>query len=357
MTSDLGFSLGMKRASAFGVLGVSSSSLKNGTFGPSFLVWYFLAGNLIRLCDRCREVNKDDILTGAGLSTTGKEEIPYWIEGAVPTRPIDIWGNAGSVPNGFVAGTGCTTAELGVADNCPMLLWPKVLDVPPKRLPPAGCVWPKLLRPKVLAVWAGWDGWKGIEKEWFDWPKPNVLPELIGDGVLEKLFTPNPVEEAPSIPWPKGELVLCPKEFVWPKAEPVCPIEGVEVWNNGDDWVLLGNAGFVVWDGPELKRDGEPKIDGDELTPNVDVVDNEVDPKRLVEVDALKGEELNVEAAELAKVKPPRPGVFGANRLEDIEEEKGLAADWPNVGEGDELKPIPPAGWPAGSGPPLSPNW
>ena len=64
----------------------------------------------------------------------------------------------------------------------------------------------------------------------------------------------------------------------------------------------------------------------------------------MVEVDALKGEELNVEAAELAKVKPPRPGVFGANRLEDIEEEKGLAADWPNVGDGDELKPIPPAG-------------
>jgi hypothetical protein len=31
MTRALGFSLGMKRASAFGVLGVSSSSLKNGT--------------------------------------------------------------------------------------------------------------------------------------------------------------------------------------------------------------------------------------------------------------------------------------------------------------------------------------
>lgn len=33
MTSALGFSLGMKRASAFGVLGVSSSSLKKGTCG------------------------------------------------------------------------------------------------------------------------------------------------------------------------------------------------------------------------------------------------------------------------------------------------------------------------------------
>jgi len=32
MINALGFSLGMKRASAFGVVGVSSSSLKNGTY-------------------------------------------------------------------------------------------------------------------------------------------------------------------------------------------------------------------------------------------------------------------------------------------------------------------------------------
>lgn len=43
-------------------------------------------------------------------------DIPYWIEGPVPTRPIDIWGIAGSVPNGFTAGTGWATAELWVAD-------------------------------------------------------------------------------------------------------------------------------------------------------------------------------------------------------------------------------------------------
>lgn len=36
ITKALGFSLGIKRASAFGVLVVSSSSLKNETFGPSF---------------------------------------------------------------------------------------------------------------------------------------------------------------------------------------------------------------------------------------------------------------------------------------------------------------------------------
>jgi hypothetical protein len=67
----------MKRASAFGVLELSSSSVKNGTFGPFSPGRYFLAGSLTRLCNRCREVRRDDILTGAGLSTTGMLEIPY----------------------------------------------------------------------------------------------------------------------------------------------------------------------------------------------------------------------------------------------------------------------------------------
>lgn len=47
---------------------------------------------------------------------TGKEEIPYWIEGAVPERPIDIWGIAGRVPNGLLTGSACATAELWGAD-------------------------------------------------------------------------------------------------------------------------------------------------------------------------------------------------------------------------------------------------
>lgn len=47
---------------------------------------------------------------------TGMLEIPYWIEGEVPTRPIDIWGKAGSVPNGFVTGAACTAIELCVED-------------------------------------------------------------------------------------------------------------------------------------------------------------------------------------------------------------------------------------------------
>jgi len=186
------------------------------------------------------------------------------------------------------------------------------------------------------------------------------LLELISDEVLEKVFTPNPgVVEAPSIPWPKGELGFCPKEVVvWPKAEPACPIEGALDWNNGDDWVLLPNPAFVAWE--ELKRGDEPKIDGDEPTPNVDDVGKDVDPKRPDEVDAPKGEELKAGVLEDPKFKPPMLGVFGANGLEGTEVEKGLAADWVNVGEGvrgfefagDELKPIPPAGWPAGSGPP-----
>jgi hypothetical protein len=99
MINALGFSLGIKRASAFGVVGVSSSLLKNGTckrtmklrfkttislvitetliiinklqlltLDPSFL--YFLRGYLILLCERWRAVNTEDILTGAGLSWT-----------------------------------------------------------------------------------------------------------------------------------------------------------------------------------------------------------------------------------------------------------------------------------------------
>jgi hypothetical protein len=64
-----------------------------------------------------------------------------------------------------------------------------------------------------------------------------VLLELISVEVLEKVFTPNPgVEEAPSIPRPKGELGFCPYELVvCPKAEPVRPIEGALDWNYGDD--------------------------------------------------------------------------------------------------------------------------
>ena len=166
--------------------------------------------------------------------------------------------------------------------------------------------------------------------------------------MLEKVL--NPVEEGPS-PWPKGEFVVCPNEDC-PNVELVCPIGG-EDWNKGDDWVLLVNTGFVVWAEPELKRDDWPNIDGDELRPNVFVVvDNDADPKRLDEVDALKGEELNWGGDELAKFKPPMLEFFGANGFEGIDEEKGFAADWPNDGEGDELKFIPPEGWPAGSGPP-----
>lgn len=42
---------------------------------------------------------------------TGRLEIPYWIEGEAPERPIDICGIAGKVPKGFV-GADCPTIEL-----------------------------------------------------------------------------------------------------------------------------------------------------------------------------------------------------------------------------------------------------
>lgn len=47
---------------------------------------------------------------------TGMVEIPYWTEGEEPARPIDIWGIAGSVPNGFVTGAGCMTILEWVAE-------------------------------------------------------------------------------------------------------------------------------------------------------------------------------------------------------------------------------------------------
>lgn len=75
-----------------------------------------------------------------------------------------------------------------------------------------------------------------------------------------------------------------------------------------------------------MKRgDDELKIGGDGPTPNVDVVDNDVDPKRLDEVEGPKGEELNEGVDEDPKFKPPMVGVFGANGLEGVEVEKGLA--------------------------------
>lgn len=89
--------------------------------------------------------------------------------------------------------------------------------------------------------------------------------------------------------------------------------------------MLLPNAVFVACE--ELKRGDEPKIDGEEPTPNVDDVGNDVDPKRPDEVDAPKGEELNVGVVEDPKFKPPILGVFGANGLEGIAVEKGLPDD------------------------------
>lgn len=134
-----------------------------------------------------------------------------------------------------------------------------------------------------------------------------------------------------------------------PNAEVACPREGVEDWNNGDDWVLPKfkpepNAGAVPCAGVEPKSEGvdpkpdeldAPKRDGDELAPNAGVDDapniegvaDEVDPKGLDVDDAPKGDELNAGVDELPKPELPKAGVLGANGFEDVEVEKGLGDD------------------------------
>jgi hypothetical protein len=66
----------MKKASAFGVAGDSSSSAKNGTL-PSDIGLYFLGSDLILLCKKCLGTATDNVLLGRGLSVTGKLDIPY----------------------------------------------------------------------------------------------------------------------------------------------------------------------------------------------------------------------------------------------------------------------------------------
>lgn len=109
-----------------------------------------------------------------------------------------------------------------------------------------------------------------------------------------------------------------------------------------------------------MKRDGDEPKAGDELAPNagVDVDPNiegvvdEVDPKGLAEDDTPKGEEPKAEVeVEVPKLELLKVEVLGANRLEDVEVEKGLEDDCPNAGEGakgldgaaEAPKPIPPA--------------
>lgn len=112
----------------------------------------------------------------------------------------------------------------------------------------------------------------------------------------------------------------------------------------------------------------EPKSEGEVLAPkggfvlNSIGVDDVVEPKGFDVVAAPKGEEPNAEDGE-----DPKPGLvkdeaFGAKGLEDVEDEKGLADDWPKAGVEEDPnpeapKPIALVDCPAGAGPPLSPSW
>lgn len=209
-----------------------------------------------------------------------------------------------------------------------------------------------------------------------------MLPLFRSDGVLENKFPPKPVEGALNkFDWPNPDAFCpkadeaCPKADevctkaggVCPKGELVCPSVGVDDWNNGEDWVLP-NADVVPWADVGPKIDGDPKgdelevlkIEGGVLDPNVWVVEPnkegvavDVEPKRLDVLDVPKAEEPNAEVDGLLNT-----GVFEANGLEDVEDEKGFADDWPNAGVDEDAKPELPnptvaVAWPAGAGPPV----
>lgn len=88
-------------------------------------------------------------------------------------------------------------------------------------------------------------------------------------------------------------------------------------------------------DDPKAEEPDEPKSDGEELcpnagaadTPNMEVVADEVDPKGLEVDEAPKGEEPKTGVDEDPKPVLPKAGVFGANGLEDVDDEKGFADD------------------------------
>lgn len=161
--------------------------------------------------------------------------------------------------------------------------------------------------------------------------------------------------------WPKAGA-LCPKEeVVCPKGELVGPSEGVVDWNNGDDCVLPKlkpepNDGVVACadDEPKIEVDvpkagalEEPKSEEEVLAPkeglgpNREGVDDDVEPKGFDVVEAPKGEEPNAED-EAPKPELLKAGVFCAKGLEDEEDEKGLADDWPKAGVEEDPNPEAP---------------
>lgn len=93
----------------------------------------------------------------------------------------------------------------------------------------------------------------------------------------------------------------------------------------------------------ELKGEGEVLgANAGGVGPNKEDVVGAVEPKRLVVFDDAKGEEPNAEPVEDPKPGLLNDGVFGANGLEFVVDEKGFGDDWPNAGVGVAPKPEPP---------------
>lgn len=110
------------------------------------------------------------------------------------------------------------------------------------------------------------------------------------------------------------------------------------------------------------KRDEEVVDPNAGVDPNADGAGEGVDPNGFDDV-APKGEELRV-GVEVANPGVEKVEVFGANGFDWVVEEKGFELSWEKAGEDEKgfdcvvlvLNPIPPDVWPAGFGPPLSPN-
>lgn len=99
---------------------------------------------------------------------------------------------------------------------------------------------------------------------------------------------------------------------------------------------------------PKAEALEEPKSEGEVLLPkggfepNREGEDDDVEPKGFDVVEAPKGEEPNAEEDEDPKPGPVKAGVFGAKGLEDVEDEKGLAEDWPKAGAEEDPNPEVP---------------
>lgn len=208
------------------------------------------------------------------------------------------------------------------------------------------------------------------------WPKPAGLQaERIDGAEFVNKLPPKPVNGVLNRFDPELGVVNWNPVADWPKGDGVCPMDEVD-WKNPDDWAFPKerpepNAGLdPAPEEPKIKDEElkagaeDPPKSGDELEPKaepLEATNNEVvegvETKGLDE-EALR-DELKIEDDKDPKPACPKVAFLGPNGLEDVDEEKGFPVGWLNMpGEPNGLgcvaegKLVPPAGCPAGFGPP-----